>query len=540
MTAIKDTTPPFTLTYNGITFGPLIKSEIDARPIPDRAHRVFTHIEYTLTVHGFIFSDTVSAQNATMDDLQDRLTEKGGKLTIEDMGFDSDISTHINGSRPDLLWGAEPEIIHFEPLGHVTAEVVWVVKFNVSRCASSGRLRQLPFMAFNFAATYTTDLEGLTTRTIDGYCQTPALRGENSTALLFNVDALWDKITCAVPRNFRRVANTRRINEAKNQIDFAFTDEQLPGDPFPAGIVNADLDYNFENTVSRSFIQWMGSLSGSITVAPGESNTLAGQVFFAILLAKVREMRKAAREQIHPIKLRVGHKLFSRTSSFSCAFIVNTCIKDILGASGIWSPIPGSNYQQWATSMRNVWDNRGTAGLKFNPKDDKLVTACVQFPNASIGNDTERRQFVSTSKRLPALTFSVTKENSYLSYSNVVQGVTEENAVIHRYAAKYTPGVSTSSGQPHEIQYQGSPDFYVLMHGVAHRLKFKPDLPELLNVAGVKAELLSENIEDVDTPLLNLFDAPIYKLKWSRLYRLARRPTSAKLTLKKDSPEPCQ
>lgn len=526
ITALKDVDPASVIEYNGLRFDPLIKSSIQGEPQYDRAGRVVTHIRYTLTVHALIYAQTVSSQNVNMEDVQNRLLAPGATLAIEDIGFGSSITTNARGTKPDMLWGAKPKRLEFQSLGHVAAEVIWTVEFNVSRCASSSALRQVPFMAFNYDATYSSDAEGLTTRTITGYCQVPAIRGEGEDrrALLFDIDAKWDKIACAVPAGFRRMAVTRRINEAKNQLDFAFTDQQLPGDPFPPGVVDASLRFDFENKISAGFIQWMGSLGGSITVAPGVSPSHAGKVYFAILLEHVKRMRaNATRDSILPLKMRVSHDLFTRTSSFATTYAVTTCLENILSANGLWAPVAGSDYRRWATSMKDVWHNRGTAKLEFLPDDDQLVDVCMAIDGMSIGNDTEVAKYPHTPYE-DQLLFKVTEENSWLQFENVVSGIAEHNAVLHRLAAKHEPGDEIQSNQVSIIQYQGVPDFYAIMHGHAKRLKFKPIAPRLIEIGGVEVQHLNETVSFPDTPVARLFDIPVYKGKWSILYRLPEPP----------------
>src|SRR5207247_1857663 len=82
------------------------------------------------------------------------------------------------------------------------------------------------------------------------------IRGaEASRSLLFNIDNKWGQITVNIPAGFRRITNHRRINDARNRIDFALIDRELSGEAFPAGIIDADIDYDFEN-IPPAFICW--------------------------------------------------------------------------------------------------------------------------------------------------------------------------------------------------------------------------------------------------------------------------------------------
>lgn len=529
-TALKDVTAGIgTISYGHIIFGPLRKSEIVGEAVYDDANRTVKYIRYTLTIHGFIYASSVAAMNGRMDALHNELLEPGNKLVIKDVGFDLGIDT--SGKTPDLCWGAKPRILHWATIGYVGAEVVWVVEFCVSRCAQGSAITAGPMTMFNYGATYSNDAEGLQTRTVRGSLEIPGIRGTGGL-LALNVDDKWDKIICRVPNGFRRMNNTREINPAKDRIDFSFTDTQLPGQAYPAGIVDADLNYQFQNINNLGFLQWAATLSGSLTVAPNQAPALAGQVFFSILAAKVAQLKQTANQgSVIPWRCMVGHKLFSRTSSFSVTFAVATCLEEILSASGIWTPVANADYGTWAASMKNIWDNRGLAGLVFNSADDKIVDACVSFPSASIGNDQARKNLVQGNFS-KTLFCDVDQKNSYLQYSNDVQGVAEHQTVIHRFAQIFNPHSITSNHEPHVVQYQGSPDVYAIMTGYARRLKFKPEPPQLLSIGGIPVDLVQEIVKVPADPESRLFDCPIYFGQWTRLYILKTYPGNPALTFK--------
>lgn len=531
-TAIKDMATGFgTIRYNGVTFGPIVKTDIVGEFVYDDAERMVKYVKYVLHVHTIVYSSSVANMNTTMDAVQDALSEPGRELVLQDIGFDIALSTAIGGSRQDIVWGAKPRVLQWVTLGHVAAEVTWVVEFNVSRCASPGTLSGNPFLSFNWGVTYAINEEGLTTRTITGSCEVPATRGPNgSRMVLFNVDAKWDRILVRVPFGFRRVNNTRTINAAKNRIDFTVADQQLAGEPFPAGLVNADLDYDFSNVNSQSFLQWVATLSGSLTVAPNQPPSLAAEWFFRILATKVAAI-KTKTNNIFPMRCRVGHKPFTRTSRFSVTYMVTVSLPEILSTSGLWAPVPGTDYGTWAMSMSDVWSNRGNAKLRMNPIDDRLIDACVSFPQATIGTEGSQVELQQGSYN-NTLFANPTQTNSWIAYSNDVTGVAEHNAVLHRYA-QYITG---NSYIPHTLQYQGAVDLYVIMHGWAKRLGYKPEVPALTSVGGSATQFLAESIDIPDAPLGWLLGTPLYFGKWSRLYRLSRNPSGVNLLFAQKRP----
>lgn len=546
--AIKDLPPGpgnyGTISYGNYTFSPLRQLEVSAEPVYDEADRVVTHIKYTLQARrcvvfggvGNPFGQFQNICNINMAAMQDELSQEGLPLVIRDIGFDRPVNTAIN-SPADIIWGPKPRLLHMRPVGGEFAwEFDWDCEFNVSRCVSPGALNQNPLMAFNYDWTAVVNEQGLMTRTISGYLQVPAVRGQPpgspaGQAVLFNVDAQWDAITFGVPFGFRRTQNVHTINKAKNRIDFAVTDTELTGSAFPAGIVDADIDFSIDSQAGGLF-QYLATLSGSLTTAPGYPKSLAAAKFMLIAIDKEAQLKAAvsnsplmAGADVIAIAFQMRHGIFTRTSHLSITWTLACDLKTLLAQSGMWAPVPGTDYQSWKASMDavSVMGNRGVSGLAWNNTDDKLIDICMSLAapplqeiatNADSNVDNEDQDNVDDPK-----------PESYLLYRNVVRPASEQNVVLHRFAQPYQPGQTGYAD--HVLQYPAAPDNLILMEGAAARLNNRPDIPSITTVGGQPVELLWMQPVVDQVPSGLSFGNTIYQARWRALYRITGVPQVA-------------
>src|SRR5262249_28500447 len=88
--------------------------------------------------------------------------------------------------------------------------------------------------------------------------------------------------------------------------------------------------------------------------------------------------------------LSLGEPIYERKSaSFNATYRLVTSLSTILKASGLWRPVPGTNYNAWKKSMMaGPFNPRGNAGLEVLPGDDAPVFLCgddtPQLPAARV------------------------------------------------------------------------------------------------------------------------------------------------------------
>lgn len=557
--AIKDLTPTDAIdsagstvgevTYNGFTFNAIRQVTMQGAMKYDEAGVTVTHVEYQMTVSGFIYGDDTAAQQVNMRSLHQKLTAAGKTLVIEGIGFDEDIDTSRGGVTPDVLWGAQPQSFQFRPIGGSLAwGFVWVVKFNLSRCESLTLANR--FLAFNYGVTYSTNSEGLIERSIEGYVEIPQNRSPaNARAIDWDIEAAWDQITFQLPICFRRLTTQRRFNYARNRIDFTIVDQELTDLPYPNGMVEADGEYDFEN-IGRSFENWVATLTVDLTVAPSLPRSLAAVKFFLILadkMAKLTATAQAADGAAIPMKLRLGVRLFGRQSRFQAMIQVVACLKEIVSSSGLWTPVAGTSYQQWSTSMNaaGVFRPRGVGQWRHTTSQDAIIDLCTPAQLPAMGNDTGNCLIPTADYQNPDL---CPAGDPYLHWENELYAEQSQNVVIHRLSqlfggpgtvsasvgvATFFPTVSSASAViDHVAQYESAPDNYIVMVGRGLRLNKAPDVPQLLSVGGVPVVEVARKV--VPKAVANYFGCTLIGVRWAILYRVQGQIKTVKPPNNKD------
>lgn len=536
-----------TISYNGFAFSVIRNVHLSGQFVYDDAGTTVTHVKYVMSVRGFINADDVASQQTRMNDLHKLLSVAGQTLVIEDIGFDSKIDTSRGGVTPDLIWGAKPIDIQLRPLGgNVAFEFIWKVEFNISRCESAQASPANRLMAFNYEIAYSTDEQGFVQRTISGYAQIAQAR--NARALAWDIEGAWDRIVVRVPEGFRRLTTQRRINSSRNRIDFTIVDDELHDFPYPAGIIEADADYDFENQ-GRSFENWIASLSVTFEVAPGYPPSLAAGRFFLMMADKTAKLRAgaaAAKGAVIPLKLRLSAKPFGRRSTFQVAWQVVACLKEILKSSGLYEPVPGTSYQTWAASMVNVgiWNPRGRGGWRHTMSQDAIVDICGGASVIDIGND----QGANVTTTVPyEYSLLCPPGNPYIHFENEIWAEQSQNIVIHRLsqlwggitgsptAANGTAmpfGSSSSSGVDHVSQYEGSSSDYVMMVGRAIRLGKSPDIPRLVSIGGIEVEEIARKV--IPKAIAQYFGCSAIGARWAILYRVKGQLSYVKPPMNRD------
>jgi hypothetical protein len=339
------------------------------------------------------------------------------------------------------------------------------------------------------------------------------------------------------------VRTERHLSSDRRTLEFSVLDEEISDLPYPNGIVDADVDYDFEN-VPPGFIKWQGSLYGTMEVARGYANSLAAEKFFLILFEKLNQLKASADATggvVIPQKIRFGNKVFGRRTRFAVSFMLVSCLDELVGRSGVWTPISGTDYGTWRASMDAVglFDKRGRFQLRHQTSDDLIVDLCSSTTARSIGNDAGNLQSVSGGYTASMACFAVPKERSWLTYRNDISAIVEQSATAHRPIQRYegidqaNTAVQTNEttlavpmGKPKVqaqrelvLQFEGPSLDLVLMQGDALRLNMPADIPKLQTVGGLAVEELNRNVKP-GLVVASFFGCPVYLTRWAILYRV--------------------
>ncbi len=470
------------IIYNGVVLNPTTKYKLSGRVIRDDASRVYKCTEYTLfgtfLIWGEVGSEFSENQcSANIRTIRERLSEVGRELRLIDIGFgDTVVNKGLKpaGADPitsldnpaipsgarlykDVAFGPVPQVMDFGPFGNLTWEVAWTCTYTVVEQSYSATVGN-PLLALNYTTDFEYDSRGYTTVTVNGSYELPVSAadykvtgsGSNQTSKLEpKTDEFWDKIKFKIPEYFRPGARRHSVNAAKNRGEFFYQINELEGEPFPPGIVDADIDEDWENTEPQSFSGWNGTIGGTIELAKGQHPTVAARRFLNMFINRLIDMRKSIASGVQeggkytgyvlPVRFSFGCKRFTQKFRFSAQYAVLGCIPDFMNASGIFKPL-GTKYDEWVTSMALPFDNRGVSKVKSTV--DVIIAAGNNVASTGYPID-----FTSTTPKTGQaeryLTFDcegITPENSFLAYENHVQVVRIANVYEHRYAQ--SPGKS--------------------------------------------------------------------------------------------------
>lgn len=560
MSAIKNINPAFdgTVEYAGLRFGPFRSVTSQVSPVYDETGRVVTDSEISITVHAVITGANAGDTEVAMTSAIQRLGESGGRLLVSGIGMLTPIDSMLV---PDTNFGPKPNLISLRPLGAELAwEVVWSVVYRRPPLLLGGKVYPTGAIhSANWDIEFSANDQGLVTRSVSGFVQLfvkAAGAGGDANGNAANVgvatvdvgktdNVFLGAIRIPKPPFMRRVSAKRHITAAKNRVDFSVVDEEFADGPFPDGMTDAEAEMTIENN-PPGFVNWSASLTASFTVAPGLPKSLAAQRWFILLFdaaAKARAAVKDAKGVVIPERFRITVPKIGRTCRFGATWRMVACLHDILLKTGLWEPIPGTSYASWNKSMDDI--GVGSFGGISNLQaygSETLVSLGSETKTIDVGWKGQHPDRVNNySQQL--LCPEVTAETSYLSWENSIRGAQEANAIIHRPMQKALIGSAVASGavgggvtgavtagltalfsQPQTglkedvVQVQGKTDNYVIMSGKSLRLKFAPEIPSLVKVAGVKVTELARNVEV--KPITGFFDCALLQARWTILYRV--------------------
>lgn len=539
-----------TITYNDIQFGgddsnnfstPPTYS-LDGKFIYDRGGIAVKHTEYVLTVKAVFMGNSEQAMGENAEDLQLRLSQPGKVLKIEGIGLGFGTIMH------DEEWGPKPLGFKWQNIGFLAWEVVWTVQFCIKHCTNDYRSDKA-FTAFNFETSWQNDLDGITSRTIQGSVEIVGKRvNPNSNVPAHVADEVRNNLNIVCPNGFRRVNDTWREGVKKNILEFTISDQMLPGTPPPIGVISADGSCSMYSEGAAVGTRALISISMDIRTSPSFAPELAGVIFMGAALSKQREMTKAGVKSVIPRTFYIMNRKYdgARQTSASMSWSVTDCIQGVMNKAKIWSPLTTNNYQEWRTSIQNLWGNRGAAtaigqGLvASDPKEAVIIDLCTNTSNVVIGkgNLTEqqkeqRANFQFSCPDIPA-------DGGWIFHDLRIRILQKDKQTWHRKALSYLPtpvqsnitsasdtGVNlfnpqyqqASDDQKHDVEWHGLPETYVLLQFRALRALHLPTLPIIKSIAGIVPIQKQAPVEDVNLAF-DTISCPVYSLRGYRLYQV--------------------
>lgn len=369
-----------TISYNGWEFPAESHTEgVSVRPVYDSAGRTVKYNVYSFTIRVMIAGGPTSE---IVQSARRRLTKPGAAFQFSGVGMD--MAINVTGVR-DVVWGPKPQELSFRPLGGGNAcELVWHVETAIPDCKNA----QYRFAAMEYAytATFQTDRAGYTTRTITGHLTIPNNRaGVEGRKLTDSPDQYREQVVPQLLPGFRRVYGPFTISEDRTRLDFSVSDEEMKGKNIPPPYVTDIRASAVVSSSQKGLAQWAGTISAEYEISPDAPDAyIPWRHFFEVLVKdRVEATRKKLGKHakgIVPVAMSLSEPEIygARKSSFSFTFTFHSGIKDIFEASGLWRPVPGSDWKRWATSLRmSALDPRGFANLELTVDDDSIVDLCM-------------------------------------------------------------------------------------------------------------------------------------------------------------------
>lgn len=380
-------------------------TDLRITPVYDTAGRTVVYSVYSITLHETI-ADAAPTDAAVLAAIQ-TLTRPADTFVYTGRGMGGlSINT---GKVRDVIWGPKPRLVGLKPSGAGRAvELTWQVEVAIPTCADA--VYAFAPMEFNFKLTFQRDKQGYTTRTYSGFIRIPQTRANVSTLTLSDTaDNYLEQIYPPLLPGFRRTPGTWTLSEDKCRGDFSITDEQMPPNMPPLGVIECQSNHTFHTT--QSLAHWQATLSATYDLARNVNATFAVSAFLA--MAKKRMLDAAKMKvgaglpsvpgvlgpsagkpvTIVPVAASASEpNIFGRTQvSLSLTYLVaGVGFTEVFANGGLWQPLGvganASTWKDWVSSpgVPECMSARGHAKLTFRPNEDAIVDLCGKSTPATM------------------------------------------------------------------------------------------------------------------------------------------------------------
>jgi hypothetical protein len=287
----------------------------------------------------------------------------------------------------------------------------------------------------------------------------------------------------------------------------------------------------------------------------------------------------------------ITEEIFTRTTSFEMSYSFTSNLSDILKNSQVWKPayLDQSGTQQelswsdWTASMTDVFSNFGPTSVRHFPSDDLIVTFCTPYenpsppqsnvtgsktgtlipiggqttnpPNSGRTSGTKPTQNQGNGKKQP-----VSVDGGYLTFFNQFIVTREQRGTRHFPLGKGDSEVSTSidttddqielgiqlpiNDEPGSTNNPNKPIFNdsaglgqveITMTGSATRVNVAPVIPKIVQVGGLPAVMLRQQISAPRVVARTADGKNIWGASWTIVYLVYTTDTS-NITFKQPLP----
>lgn len=379
-------------TYGNIRYGNLALNGPDVRTTkfsaepemdPSGRGRMFTRyrIGASITITGEPTDDAVQKARET-------LNTPGLTFVYADRGFGE---VRADG-KSDVLWGPKCRVVNITPLGGGNAcQLDWEAEVAIgcedAVLTTNSGLSVGAIHSWTYTASFEIDSAGYTTRRIAVEIKVPGGRrnsNRGSRELKHTADEYRRLLAPPGIPGFRRTYPGWTIDAAKTTCTGEIVDEEM-GVNFPPEWV-AEFEANHEvGSMNQGLSMWSATINAKYELIKDCPKPTSEAVrHFIGVVVKDRVLGVAnklgkTKSTIVPISLRMREPEIAgrRKAEFSFTFSYTRQLKEIMNATGLWRPVPHSNWAIWAHSMQSGPANPfGYAGLQIKVDDDSIVDAC--------------------------------------------------------------------------------------------------------------------------------------------------------------------
>mgnify|MGYP001190839823 CR=1 FL=1 len=566
------------VSYNGYTFPPKFEAKVVGNPVYDSSQRTVKHTQWLFTITAVITPDqaplNVALGNTRTNivDIRSRLSAPGRDFSFSDQGFGDILIVGRNNKTSgnsmavgDISYGPKPRLIAWTPLGsNQAARVVWRVELALVNCPPRGGSPAFDLPSeFSWGVSWSINESGMTVRTISGILEVPNNRvTTGSRSIASTADRLRDRmISFPTPLGFSRTQNYS-LSQDKSALAFSIMDTEIPSDnPYFPGCITMDVRHRVSGGLAGGCKLWKSSLSGTITVRPGEPRSTAWQAFRIVADDKIKAAlrgtvtyssdttaltRPASIIAIDTMEF--SEEVYGRSLSFNLSWRFTTNLSSLFKASGMWQPVPGSNWSLWKTSTESVTGVRGSAGMGHVVADDVIVSLCDAPVSSTVNHLASLNSEPSSDDTLAAP--CPPAETSWLECQNRIttrefygtvqhtptapsgddwkkwMGVIANNPTSPvTWAIAAGASVSTRREASSVTQVRSAPRYEVWLEGWGLRVGFAVPIPVLQDFGGQKPLLAAEGNLFSHRKVGDMQGCPVYFGKWRRIYIVDEPPT---------------
>jgi hypothetical protein len=523
------------LKYNGFEFDGASTINAAVRFIRDDADRVVVYQETTITAKAIVVPNSGNAStDKAMQEIRRKLGADGGILTFKDKGFGQDFVVN-KGKIKDVKFGPKPKILSWKPIGDtLAAEIEWQVVTRFPVCENA---KFKDVLALNYDHTVVIDDKSNSTRTVTGYIEIAQTRRVGQQSLTQIADSFRGQIRVVPLPGFKRTQSWKTSLD-KSRVDFSIVDEQINSrNPWPQFVTDISARHDVAMSRSSGFQSSLNTLSANIELIPGKPGTLAYLIFLQLIQTRILTARGSSNQVVMLQNVNISEDIFGRSSRFSVSYRVLHCLKDFMQRTGLWQPL-GTNWQQWATSVSPMFNNRGNAGLAASASHDAIISLCLPGSTGGVNIDSPLRTERDVANSLPSLqNLRPPAARSWLAYENIIQLFADRPTVrqspiqspadqLEEQTALGTSDFSypeQSSGVKEDIiQEGGQPTYSAWLIGHAARVGYKIVQPRLKKIG--KAAVREVKNIFTEGSIANMFGQPVFGASWKIGYILAGSP----------------